>query len=353
MKKNFIRIVSAVLTGVMLFSSTVAAAEVKTLTISEAVSKAFRNSNELKKINEDYYITLNSESKIKSNLSSAETDTAVVSAAISLLKNELSSSMAQYSEKDKKTSIELSLYKYFASVISAERELELYEKKLALDKKELDIQQVKCEMGLISQSAYDMAVHSYEKSVASLANKEQSISEAYRSLNSVMGTALDTRYQLEVDFELVPFSIPSLESYINDAIKNNSNVKETERSIEISEYEYNISTYSETVDKESAAMKLTQSKRSLTDEKESIRLTLQGYYDEIMSLERSHQAAVADYEAMQKQLEIKEVQLELGKITPIELEKYMYEMESAYNNIIDIEANHALKVMQFKNTQIL
>lgn len=328
-------------------------AEPEILTVEKAVKYAINNSNELKKAQEDVYIAEQKHDDLKFNLYLAQSEEAAVQAAIALTKNEVTTALSYPSIENQKKSLEITITRYFSSIQSAERDLELYDKKLELDKRDLEITKVKSELGMVSKSALSTSTLVYEKSAANRSAKVKAINDAYKALADIMGVSDITKYKIELEFKYKPYQKSNLSGYIEDSCKTNYKLMEAEENYRVAKYEYDITSFDSTLSKETSEIKLTQQQRSIADLKSKLKDTITTYYNDILNYEQSYDLNMLDYENMKKQLEIKLTQLELGKITQIEVDKYEYDMQNAYNEILKIISSHEIRVLEFTNPQLL
>lgn len=323
------------------------------LTVEKAVSYAINNSTQLKKTQEDTYIAEQNRENLEWSLNLASSEENAVKAAITLAKNEVSTALAYPNIENQKKSLELTITKYFSTILSVERSLELYDKKLELDKRDLEITKVKAELGLVSQQALDSAKLKYDQSVTNRTTKVKAIDDAYKNLAQIMGLSDISKFVIGLEVTYTPYSKSNLTGYISDAINTNYKIKEAEENYRVSKYEHDISRFDTDLLEESSEIALTQQQRNISDLKTKLTDTITTCYDSIQTLEQSYDSKQLDYAAMEKQLAIKKIQLELGKITQIEVDKYEYDMAEVYNSILDIIADHENKVHEFINPQLM
>ncbi|MDR1687950.1 MAG: TolC family protein [Clostridiales bacterium] len=332
-------------------AKTEAAPEV--LTVQNSVNYAVTNSNSLKKAEEDNYIARENHETLLWSFHSAVTEEEHIKAAIALTRNEVQTALAYPEIANQKKSLELTITRYFETILSAERSLELYDEKLELDKKDLEITKVKAELGMVSKSALDSAQLAYDKAVINRDSKVKAIDDAYRTLRQTMGVSETKKYKVALKFTYKPFTEGNLDGYINDAYVTNLQIMTLTENYNLAKYEHDMTSFASLFEEESSVLKLNQQLRSIEEAKTKLRDTIKTYYEDILSAEQNYDLALVDIAAMEKQLEIKKTQLELGKITQIEVDKYEYEILNAQNSLEDIIANHEMTVLQFVNTELL
>ncbi|MDR1689505.1 MAG: TolC family protein, partial [Clostridiales bacterium] len=323
------------------------------LSVASAVNYAVANSNSLKKAQEDNYIAKENHETLLWSFQSAVTEEEHIKAAIALTRNEVQTALAYPEIANQKKSLELTITRYFDTILSAERSLELYDKKLELDKKDLEITKVKAELGLVSKSALDSARLAYDKAAINRSSKVKAINDAYKTLRQTMGVSENKKFEVALEFTYKPFAEDNLDGYINDAYTSNLQIITLTENYNLAKYEHDMTSFSSLLERESSELKLTQQLRSIEEAKTKLRDTLKTYYEDILSAEQSYDLALIDIAAMEKQLEIKKTQLEIGKITKIEVDKYEYEILNAQNSLEDIIAKHEMAVLQFVNTELL
>jgi len=328
--------------------------EIKTLTVEEAVELAIKNSKNLKTIEENQSISEDDLKDTSSDLRYASEYAEVTSFAVQL--RNLTNRIANYkaSTEIEKQSIELSIIQVFVSIIEAEDKLDLYDQQIALDKKQLDISKLKVDLGLLSQSDYDEQLNSYNKTVAGRESLKNSIDEAYISLNKVLGVDLDKKYKIELDIEYEPLGDVNLQTVIMKALSTNQSIKEKEDAAEVAKYEYEVfSSLYMSGTKEEKEAAYSQSTRAVSDAKTALEQNIRKLYNSIINIETEYNTKIEDLELKKSQLELKELQLSLGKITEIELEDFKYQITSLESNIKSNIYSHDILVRQFNNSDLI
>ncbi|GHU56498.1 hypothetical protein AGMMS49975_19920 [Clostridia bacterium] len=337
---------------VLMFSVNVFAAETKTITVDDAVTKAFNNSNEIKKLQESAYLTEQNHDKLLENFYMAGGTEAGISAAVALTRNEIDSALSLPNITSQKTGLKITISRYFTAILSAEADLELYTKQLEIEKKELVISAVRTKLGQMSKSEYEGLETAYNKNAANKTAKERAIADAYTNLNTIMGTS-DNYKIVPPDIRYEELKNTNLVGYINTALDTNIKIKQSLENYRAQKYEYDITIFDDSLSKETAEIKMNQAQRDLEDQKTNLTNTLSSNYDDIKNLELAVKLAKDDYENMEKQMKIKQTQLQIGKTTQIDVDKYALEMENAKNDITNKEYEHFIKVMTFQNADII
>lgn len=359
-RKGFIRLAAVILTAVMLNSYIVSAAEAEEeqeiLTVDTAVSLAIKNSTELKNLSENKALAEDDADDANTDLFYATEYTDVTSLSVQLknLRNNITTYNAN--EEITKEKIELSVIQYFAAIMKAQDDLMLYDKQLEITDKEMEIAKVKLGLGLLSQNDYDTQLLSYKTLKNDRNNLEISISDAFMSLNKLLGSKdLNKTYELELDIDYAPFdSSRSLSTTITKELSTNQSIKEKENSAEVAKYELDVySALYSSEKKESKETKYAQAVRSLSDAKTELTQQITDVYNNIIKTEAEYNANIDSLEQKKKDLTVNQLQLSLGKITELDLLNAEYEinkLEAAIQNQI---YSHDVLVRQFNNSNLI
>jgi len=321
------------------------------LTRSDAVKFSIERSSELKNLDENAYINELNRSSLESAKVESITETQYINSLISLFQNELRQATFIENIALQRLAIESTVTRYFMSVLTAERELFLYDKNLELTKTNLDITKIKQELGMVSKNSYDMLKLSYDKDVSNREIKVISIDNAYRALNNAIGTELDKRWTLDAEIEYEPLEEYNLAQYIADSTASNVTVKAKENDLALAKYRLSVST--DHGAKDELEIGVRQAERALNDAKKSLNDRLVSGYKEIRSAETQYELIENDLSDMLSQLAIKETQLELGKLTRIDVDNYRYQILTVEYRLFGMASDHYIKVTQFKNPDLL
>lgn len=355
MKKRFL---AGILTAVLAVGSIGVTAFAEdaspTLTIDEAIK--YTLSSDTSYLNLVETGTLNEYSRSDTISSLIGSDVANwTSANVQLMQAETKLALQSSNEQQKKLSLQNTLTKYFMDIITAEKSLELSKQSLEITKTELNILNTKVKLGLISQTEYNTAVKDYEKSANDLAAEETSISSAYIELNRLMGKPLDSRYTLVLNFEYSEYGEVDLDRYISTSTSKNVNIKQKISDYEVASYKYDYwwTFSSSTFGKDELSIKATQAKRDVDDAKESLKLNIINAYNDMKDLEVQISSNQLELKNMKSQLSVKEAELELGKITALEVKKYSLQISQLEEKIRQQKYNHGLMVWQFEHPDVL
>ncbi len=353
MKRLFI--IYFILSVLLCFNKAVLGADLdrESLTVEDAVEKAVKYSKTIKNLSENSEITDENIKSITSNLISSNEPAQIVNFAIQLKEARNTIENNKLNAEAEKQNIELSVISFFASVLNAERNIELFEDEIAIAEKELKADEVKTNLGLLSKNDFENQKIEYNKKLKERDSLQISIDEAYVSLNKVLGNELDKKYNLVLDIEYRELGNVGLDYAVLRAVDSNISVSEKKSAVEIAKY--GLDSYTSMTDNNTKLTKqnsYNSSVRSLEDEKISIKEKVINTYNSIIKLENAYKTNLSELENMKKQLDIKEIQLNLGKITPIELENYKYSIKKLEADIQNQIYNHEILLRRFENSNL-
>ncbi len=336
------------------FATTTSSKSKQKLTVKDALASAMANSSELTRLKEDMDMNDESGKDAKEGLATSYTVQQYLSSAEALFRTELKAASLTNDEKLKKEKMEMSIIEYFSSIIRAEKELELYDKSLELAKKDMDILYVKYTLGLLSDADYASQKNAYSKKLADRELKLAAIDKAYISLNQLMARSLTNKYTLELNLTYSPIGSTSLTNYVSVASSASNEMKNRLDDYKMAEYKlskYSASTSSES--KETLEIRVNQAGRAISDTGASITEKITTFYNDIKTSEITYGTYEKDLKEMEKLLEIKTKQLELGKVTSLEVEKYKYEILKLKETIRQAAYDHEIRVMKLKNPVLI
>ena len=338
-------------------ASTSAAAEEEgddILTVDEALSMAISHSSTLKSLYEQNEINELSADDTRTSLvnSSEYVDVTNLNVELKNLMNNIKNYGTNVEiEKEK---IRLNIIELFASIINAEDAIDLYEDEIELNERELKIAEVKNSLGLLSQTEYNGLITENESVKSSKQSLESALDEAYSSLNQILGQDIDTKYTVELDVEYEPLGDVDLSYAITKASTSSHSIKELEEAAEIAGYQLDV--YSVEYSggyKESAQNNYAQAIRELTDAKTQMEASVKSLYNSIISAETTYNNNLASLEQQKQELEVKKVQLELGKITQLEYDQAEYQIRQLENTIKQSVYSHYVDLCKFNNPDLI
>ena len=335
-------------------SSTTTQEDDDVLTVDEALSKAIAYSSTLKSLYEQKEIN---------ELSADDTRTSLVNSSeyidLTNLNVELKNLMYNIQNygtnvEIEKEKIRLNIIELFASIINAEDAIDLYEEEIELNERELKIAEVKNSLGLLSQTEYNGLVTENETVKSTKQSLESALDEAYASLNQILGQDIDTKYTVELNIEYEPLGDVDLDYAIAKATTNSQSIKDLEEAAEIAGYKVDVYSveYSGGYE-ESVRNSYAQATRELADAKTSMEVNLKSLYNNIVSAETTYNNNLASLAQQKQELEVKKVQLELGKITQLEYDQAEYQINQLENTIKQSVYSHYVDVCRFNNPDLM
>ena len=374
--KHMKKIISLVLmTGLLLQSVTAFGGVVSTsakpenirpaLSVAQATRKAISNSSAINNAVDTESLGDETIKKATDALfSSAPTNAALVGAEISLMSAEMSRALNLQDIDAKKQNVEYQITKYFDAIISAEKEIVLFDESLEIVKKNLAIAQLKLSLGMISQLDYYTAALDYERVVNARQTKLSAIDSAYRVLNSYMGENLDNKYTLELTLTYKEVGDINLNAHADKFVKESLTIKQVENAAKLAEYsvdkystpynpmtgviiESGVPSYDELVVSQNQAL------RGLADTKKAVRDAVIATYSGLKDMEIGIKVNEIDLEKAKMQLKVMEKMLELGQVTNLEVSMLKYDIHSKELALEKSKNTYTLTLMAFSNPNLL
>ncbi|MGE4214067.1 MAG: TolC family protein [Anaerotignaceae bacterium] len=324
------------------------------ITLDEVITKTINNSSSVKQTTASLELQEDSLEIAATELTYSSG--ADLSTVIALIKSQITYKNGLISQTSEKESLKYSVKQTYVEIIEAKRELELAAETIETDKKNLEIAKIQNKMGTLSDHDLNEQQLNYEKSLATLTNKEIALEADYIALNVLMGVDISNRYsfQLPVEYEELNLSIP-LESYINSAVAQASSVKQKENSLSLAKQQFTVTAAtSETVGSyASAENSLNTAEMNLADTKTSVADTLRNLYNTITESEISISNNIKELETLKEKLATAQTKYEMGTASLIELEQAQDNVASMENTIISSLYTHMLNVEKFNNPTLL
>ncbi len=240
-------------------------------------------------------------------------------------------------------------------MLDCKRNIELYDKSLALREKQLKIAEVQLKLGKISQNAYDKQLKEYKTSQVSKRNLETTLSSVYASLNQLMGTNITSEYKIVVDKpEYEELGVINITSAINYAIDTNTTVKTAIDNAQTKKKAYDrFSSLNSVGKKESYEYAYTQATRDADNAKTSVSTAVKALCENISNAETTHTDNINKLSLEQQNLEIIQTQYKLGKTTQVAVDAQQLTVDQLKATIESEEYSHDLLVRQYKNSDLL
>lgn len=332
------------------------------LTIDEATQKAIAYSPALKTIAENKEETDNSNESLTFSFHYSYDDGTVASTELNqqvaynirALNNALRSLDAN--DQIAKEGLRVSVEGLFNTIKAAQDDIALYEKDMVIQEKNIKIAEVKKNLGLMSQLEYDNTVNTYNTTVAEKQTLEITVDSAFRSLNDVMGTDLNLKYNIVLDdVEYTPLGDVNLQTSINKALLTKESIKAKKDAVDLAYYDYKtyIPISTETGQNEKKRNAYNQAQRDYETEQTNVRTNMTNLYDNIITAEKTYKDTKGSLDVLKSQYEVIKTQYELGKATEVELLTVEYNIAKAEAGIDKLVRGHKLMVEQFNNPDLI
>ncbi len=252
--------------------------------------------------------------------------------------------------------IYLSVDNLFNSIKAAEDDIKLHEENMVIQEQDIKVAEVKKNLGLMSQLEYESTVNAYNTTKDEKESLENSLDEAYRSLNELMGTDLNKKYNLVFDeIEYEPLGDVNLNSSVERALSTAESIKSKEDELKLAEFDYktyipNSTQVGQSITKKNAVYQAT---RDLDNAKTSLKTSMSNLYDTITELEQTYTDTASSISVLKTQYDVVKAQYEAGKATETDLLTAEYNIHKAEAGLDKIVRNHSILVQQFNNPNLI
>lgn len=241
----------------------------------------------------------------------------------------------------------------YASLLSAKRNLDMQRQRYSIDADVYNLEYIKHKLGLITNLEMEEATYNYRKARLDIATAVVNYENACRNFNLYIGKPIDTFYD-EVEYEeLIETDLDDLDYYLDQAMKNRSEIKSLQRQIELRELEKSIietdqmyKNYTslkeqhKNLETSISSLKL-ELERTVLDIKEEVKSA----YNNVLEAKEAIEREERNLENNKKMLEITKAKYDIGKASRLDVKR-------AEINIIDGE--YAIKTAIFNyNTQLM
>ena len=241
----------------------------------------------------------------------------------------------------------------YASLLSAKRNLDMQRQRYSIDADVYNLEYIKHKLGLITNLGMEEATYNYRKARLDIATAVVNYENACRNFNLYIGKPIDTFYD-EVEYEeLIETDLDDLDYYLDQAMKNRSEIKSLQRQIELRELEKSIietdqmyKNYTslkeqhKNLETSISSLKL-ELERTVLDIKEEVKSA----YNNVLEAKEAIEREERNLENNKKMLEITKAKYDIGKASRLDVKR-------AEINIIDGE--YAIKTAIFNyNTQLM
>ena len=358
-----------------------AALALPVLTYEEALSKAKKNSADLKDL-EDLTDVLREERNDQiDDLGSLKTPTYeykkwvdagtwAKQAQIFATKMEQESTALQRELTN--LTLEVGVKSSFVDILGQQDQIELTKMNADMQQKLYEQAQVKHRLGMLSTygtGGLDEKRIAAEQAKNSVALAEAQLEQTYINFNRLLGEPEDTRYELVYEVAYEPYDIGRpLDMYISDKMNNDDlSLKLLELSVDAAKFTNNYLPNYEYSSKEMAQLGITDpadkedrneysldsAERSFKTAKQEKESAIQNAYLQIKQLETMRDSAEADLKKAQSTYRMVEVNYQAGNVTKTALEQAEMGVISAENALKTNAYNHDMLVFTFENPTLL
>lgn len=326
--------------------------DLETLTFDEAVEKALRNSSSL--------------NNLKASMDLAETQLEIqyleayssdgFSGLISFLNSQSSYQNSELSIVAQEESVKHSMKESYINIIELQRSIALSELALKNDEYNLALSKIKLSNGKISQSEYDNLNLAYNTAKEQLETQKDTLELEYVSLNILMGTDINKRYNFVMDAVYEPFELDiPVESYINGKVASSNSVRQAEKSYETSKQTSKLTPLnsSEIGGYQSAQNSLNSAEMSYEDAKNSVYESLYQKYNSIVQEEKDYTSGLDELKLLQDEFERVQVKYLSGNASYYELLTAQYNVAEKENTLLSSVYSHMLLSEELTNTELM
>ena len=322
---------------------------IATLTVDQATQNAINASSSLQGYDDTVASNNENLDSLKDQFNTATDYSSVLSLAVQVMQAETANIQTNNNANLARDSLKFSVMNLFASIISAQNALTLADQSLAIQQKQLAIARVKYSLGYMSKLDMDTQTSSYNQKVTSRQTQEIAIQNAFISLNKLMGTTLNRQYNLVLDLgPYQPIGDVNLAGAVDTAQRTDPSVINQQGNVDVAKYK--IQMYDPDVSTSSLDdlnRSLVSAQRSLSDTYASVAQKVTNAYNTIKNEEVSYDNAVSALNDLNIQLPVTQKQLELGKITQLDLDQLNYQIAQQQETIRSLSVSHAINVLQF------
>ena len=326
--------------------------DLETLTFDDAVEKALRNNSSL--------------NNLKASMDLAETQLELqyleayssdgFSGLISFLNSQSSYQNNELSVVAQEESVKHSMKESFINIIELQRNIALSELSLKNDELNLALSKIKLSNGKISQSEYDNLNLAYNTAKEQLETQKDTLELEYVSLNILMGTDINERYNFVMEAVYEPFELDiPVESYINGKVASSNSVRQAEKSYETTKQTSKLTPLnsSEIGGYQSAQNSLNSAEMSYEDAKDSVYESLYQKYNSIVQEEKDYTAGLDELKLLQDEFERTQVKYLSGNASYYELLTAQYNVAEKENTLLSSVYSHMLLSEELTNTELM
>ena len=327
--------------------------ELETLTFDDAVEKALRNNSSLNNLKASMDLA---ETQLEIQYLEAYSSEDGFSGLISFLNSQSSYQNSELSIVAQEESVKHSMKQSYINIIELQRNIALSELALKNDELNLALSKIKLSNGKISQSKYDNLNLAYNTAKEQLETQKDTLEMEYVSLNILMGTDINKRYNFVMDAVYEPFELDiPVESYINGKVALSNSVRQAEKSYETTKQTSKLTPLnsSEIGSYQSAQNSLNSAEMSYEDAKDSVYESLYQKYNSIVQEEKDYTAGLDELKLLQDEFERVQVKYLNGNASYYELLTAQYNVAEKENTLLSSVYSHMLLSEELTNTELM
>ena len=327
--------------------------ELETLTFDDAVEKALRNNSSLNNLKASMDLA---ETQLEIQYLEAYSSEDGFSGLISFLNSQSSYQNSELSIVAQEESVKHSMKQSYINIIELQRNIALSELALKNDELNLALSKIKLSNGKISQSEYDNLNLAYNTAKEQLETQKDTLEMEYVSLNILMGTDINKRYNFVMDAVYEPFELDiPVESYINGKVALSNSVRQAEKSYETTKQTAKLTPLnsSEIGSYQSAQNSLNSAEMSYEDAKDSVYESLYQKYNSIVQEEKDYTAGLDELKLLQDEFERVQVKYLNGNASYYELLTAQYNVAEKENTLLSSVYSHMLLSEELTNTELM
>lgn len=334
------------------------------LTLETATAMAIKNSTTIKELNNNKASNDEKADNARDTLFSSGASAAYINYTITMNGLKFDEAVNEQNIVLREKLIAQLVSQGFVSIILAEDSYDEYLANMEIQKKNFNITEVKKQLGMISELDYTSAKQSYDDIVASEDSYKQTITDAYVSLNRIIGEDADKRYELAYDITYEELGSVDLSHQIYLAEDVDTTIKTKQETI--SSNDYALETYTRrnvndatgeildsSTSRESYQRSSSQLSLEISDRRAAIEDGVTSAYNAIIEQEKQYRELTTALANAKKEYEVKKVEMELGKITQLELDTLAYDILTQENVIKNLVYEHAKAITTFTDANLL
>jgi len=356
--KKRILVILLIVVYFMVYTTSVFSNDINVITLSEAKEMALKNSFEiqqaeldLKKADKARRDADESYEKLKANYFVPAQEPTVTAAreGYRTAQNAYFDQKIIYENKNKQ--FEYTIEKLFVGILDLDREVEILKKNLEVSLKQIEINRVMLNLGMITQDQVDASVQLYIRDDLVLKGKISMLQSNRMLLNRHLGKNLEGEIYL-AEVSLTPILPTQTERETFSSISQTFlNVQQLERTIQEREKDIEWYQYNRSEKVESIRLEIKQMEINYDNVDYSLRLTLKGIYDKIDQSKKALDMASRTYETAKKTYDYDKIKLEHGMITEINFLATDISYQKAYKDFVKAGYDYFLDTRELQLAQ--